>query len=350
MAAPAGRLLTRLAAIMGLVASLSGCQGERPQSDYQTLQGPTMGTIYTVRYRPAGAATAAAAVRAEIEALLERIDAEFSTWREDSQLSQFNRAASGQWVPVSAEVVGLVKQAIALGETTGGALDMTLEPVLELWGFAAGERERAVPDPAALAAALELVDDGLIEWRERPPALRKKRDGLRASLDFLVAGLAADQAAARLEAMGIEDFLVDMGGELRIAGSNPQGQPWRVAIERPASGPRRIERVLTLTDTGLSTSGDYRNYFVHEGRRYAHLFDARSGWPVEHEVASVTVVAARAVDADGYATALLVLGPTAGPALAERLNLAALFIVRDGAGGWRELATGAFERRFGALD
>ncbi|HSH27084.1 MAG TPA: FAD:protein FMN transferase [Wenzhouxiangella sp.] len=327
---------------------MTGCEGERPPSDYQTLQGPTMGTIYTVRYRPAGAATAPAAVRREIETLLERIDAEFSTWREDSQLSQFNRAPAGQWVPVSAGVVNLVKQAIALGEKTGGAVDMTIEPVLELWGFAAGERERAVPDPAALAAALELVDDGLIEWRERPPALRKKKDGLRASLDFLVAGLAADQAAARLEAMGIEDFLVDMGGELRMAGNSPQDQPWRVAIERPATGPRRIERVLTVTDIGLSTSGDYRNYFVHEGRRYAHLFDARSGWPVEHEVASVTVVAPRAVDADGYATALLVLGPSAGPALAERLDLAALFILRDEGGGWRELATGAFERQLAA--
>ncbi len=348
MAALAAGLPIRLVAIMSLVAIMAGCEGEGSQTDYQTLKGPAMGTTYTVSYRPAGAATVPAAVRRTIETLLERIDAQFSTWRDDSQLAQFNRAAARQWVPVSTEVVNLVKQAIALGEATDGALDMTIEPVLELWGFAAGDRERAVPGPAALAAALELVDDGLIEWRDEPPALRKKRDGVRASLDFLVAGLAADQAATRLEAMGIEDFLVDMGGELRMAGNNPRGQPWRVAIERPATGARRIARVLTVTDTGLSTSGDYRNYFVHQGRRYAHLFDARSGWPVEHQLASVTVIAPRAVDADGYATALLVLGPSAGPALAERLDLAALFIVRDGAGGWSELTTGAFKRKLTA--
>lgn len=318
--------------------------GHAVSGDYATLRGPTMGTIYTVKYRPIGPTTAPDRVRAVIESLLERIDAEFSTYRPDSEIAAFNRAPAQIWVPVSRDVIVVARKAVELSRQSNGAFDMTLEPVLDLWGFAAGTAPTHIPQSAALRTVMALVDYRAIDVREQPPALRKKRNGMRVNFNALVAGFAADQSAVLLRGMGISDFLVDMGGEMRLAGNSPRGGRWRVGIEYPAPGPRRIERSLELTDTGISTSGDYRNYFVYQGKRYSHEFDARTGWPIRQSVTSVSVVSPRAIDADGYATALLALGPVAGPVLARRLGLAALFIVSDGQGGWRERPTPAFIR------
>lgn len=329
--------------ILLCIGIVLGCLNACSQAgEYHSLQGPSMGTIWNLTYRQTGAENAPAAVHARVTQLLTQLNAEFSTYSEDSQVAAFNRAPADEWVAVAPDVITVAKQAIQLSQQTHGAFDMSITPVLRLWGFGPGGKPGHIPMAAQLAKAMRLVDYLAIDVREQPPALRKRKAGMQVNFNALVAGYAADRVAAILNTMGVNDFLVDMGGELRLAGVNPQGDLWQVAVEKPLDAARTVERVLQLSDTGLSTSGDYRNFFIHNGQRYSHEFDARSGWPVKQNVASVTVVAPSAMLADGYATALLALGLGEALKLAQAQGLAALFILRDGKGGWRELPTAAF--------
>jgi thiamine biosynthesis lipoprotein len=174
-----------------------------------------------------------------------------------------------------------------------------------------------------------------------PRALKKADPALYVDLSAIAKGHGVDRIADMLDGAGIESYLVEIGGELRVRGHNVRGKPWRIAVERPDPGVRDVHRVIEMRDGGMATSGDYRNFFEHAGRLYSHSIDPRTGWPVPHELASVTVLAPRAARADALATALLVLGPEVGFALAECLEIAALFIVRTPE-GYSDLPSSAF--------
>ncbi|NIR29770.1 MAG: FAD:protein FMN transferase [Gammaproteobacteria bacterium] len=300
-----------------------------------------MGTGYSVKI--AGAARRTEGLGREIEALLDRIDGRMSTYDERSELSAFNHSASTDWIRISAETRTVIDEALRISELTDGAFDMTVGPVVNLWGFGPDGRPRTVPSRTLIAAALERVDYRQVRTRASPPAVRKERPGVYIDLSGIAKGYAVDEIARHLERSGITDYLVDVGGELRARGRNAQGLRWRVAVETPDPDERSVYRILALDGTGVATSGDYRNYFERQGRRYSHTIDPRTGAPIEHALASVTVVHASAMRADGMATALMVLGPEAGYRLAEREKLAALFIVRE-KGAFVEKHTRELER------
>lgn len=306
---------------MALLAALAfGCQR-------QSFVGKTMGTTYAVQ-----AACPARLAGQRIAAMLAGVERRLSTYDGGSELSDFNRAAVGEPFAASAPLLTVSAAAVRLAERTGGALDPTVAPLVALWGFGAGANAGGAPPTAAeIRVAKAQVDYRQLALHQQPPALIK-RAPLTLDLSAVAKGYAVDRVADMLAAAACDAYLVEIGGELRVAGGGPGGRPWRIGVESPAGG----EPIATLAvfEGAVATAGGYRQQRSLGGRQVSHVIDPRSGYPVAHGLASVTVVAPTALVADGYATALLVLGPEAGHRFAESAGLAALFVMgaADGLG------------------
>jgi thiamine biosynthesis lipoprotein len=324
--------------IVLVLAALSGCG-----QSVERFGGPTMGSSYTVQFVPTGKAPDAAKLKAEVSAILASLDEQFSTYRDDSVVSRFNALPAGACMALPADMLTLWRYGEQLSRQSGGAFDLTVEPLMNLWGFGPQSRSEKVPDAGALERERGRV--GHQHLRLQGEQLCKDVD---AQLDFdsVVAGYAVDRVTARLAELGLTDYLVEITGELKAVGHKPDGTPWRIALEVPSGErERQVERSVALDGIGLSTSGDYRNYFEEGGQRYSHTFDPRAGTPVRHALAAVTVADAQALHADGLSTLLMVLGPEEGYTFAERNGLAAFFIVRQGE-GFATRATTRFEALF----
>lgn len=308
------------------------------------FSGPTMGSRYTVRVSRLPAGVTVTTLQTGVTVLLADINRRMSTYDPDSELSRFNRQTGTDWVAVSPELVFVVKEAQRVSELTDGAFDVTIGPVVNLWGFGPDPRADRIPSEEAIRQAQTRVGYQRLHTRDAPPALRKVQGDLYVDLSGIVPGYAADRVATYLEGQGIQDYLVDLSGEFRLKGQSPQQRPWRIAIEQPQPGERQIERILELSDTGLSTSGNYRNFFEQDGQRYGHVMDPKTGRPIRQELMSVTVIAASAAFADALATGLLVLGPERGLALAESRQWAVIFVRRGADGRRREESSHAFAR------
>lgn len=303
------------------------------------LSGPTMGTTWRVTVVHEGREVAP--ILPMIEAELAQIDQEMSTWRDDSAISEFNRRADTSAFPAPAALVEVVAQANEVSERSGGAFDVTVSPLVDAWGFGRN-KVTSPPTDEQLAALRAQVGWQSLHADRSAGTLRKDKPGLTITLSAIAPGYAADVISDRLVELGFARHLVDVGGEFRARGDGPEG-PWRLGIERPDGSldDRVVQEVVPLRDAALATSGDYRNYREEAGRRISHTIDPRTGRPIDHKLASVTVIHRTAALADAYATALNVLGPEDGFALAEREDLPALFLVRDGA-GFAPRATAAF--------
>lgn len=324
--------------IVLVLSALSGCG-----KSVERFGGPTMGSSYTVQFVPTGKSPDAAKLKTEVDAILAGLDEQFSTYRDDSVISRFNALPAGACMALPADMLKLWRYGEELSQQSGGAFDLTVEPLMNLWGFGPQSRREQVPAPADLERERARV--GHQHLRLEGEQLCKD---VNAQLDFdsIVAGYAVDQVSARLAELGLTDYLVEITGELRAVGRKPDGTPWRIALEVPSGErERQVERSVAVDGFGLSTSGDYRNYFEEGGQRYSHTFDPRSGTPVRHSLAAVTVADAQALRADGLSTLLMVLGPEEGYTFAERNGLAAFFIVRQGE-GFVTRATPRFEALF----
>jgi FAD:protein FMN transferase len=299
-----------------------------------------MGSSYSIQYVRQPGGPAPTQVQAEVEAILQAIDARYSTYRGDSTVSRFNQLPANQCLAIDGDMRALVSFGQQLAAQSQGAFDLTVEPLLDLWGFGPQARELQVPDPQALARARQRV--GYQHLRLEGDNLCKDAP---VELDFnsIAAGHAVDLIAERLRAMGIDSFLAEATGELKAVGRKPDGSVWRVALELPREDRRIARQVIPVQDLAVSTSGDYRHYFEDNGRRYSHTFDARLGRPVEHDLAAVTVLDDSALLADGYSTLLLILGPERGWDFAVAHGIAAVLVTRAGA-GFVSRGTPAFER------
>lgn len=315
----------------------------RDTEDAVVLSGPTMGTTYRVTIPRLPVGVSADVIGRALQEVLERIDAAMSTYRTDSEVSRFNRAAPGEWVPVSPGTSRVAAAAIEMARRTGGAFDPTVGPLVDLWGFGPTGPSRRRPDAASVAAMRNRIGYATFEERPDPPALRKRQVGLRIDFSGIAEGFAVDEMAGTLDRFGVADYLVELGGELRCRGGNLAGEPWIIAVEMPSLTERQPQRRIALTDAAVATSGDYRKFFIADGRRYSHVIDPRTGQPVDHGVAAVTVIGRTAMQSDALSTALLVMGPEAGCAFAERHRIASVFIAR-GEGGFGERMTASFGR------
>lgn len=312
----------RLLALAGLAA----CSRSGPE--LHVLQGPTMGSTYSVKWH--GAADPAA-VAAAVAAELDGAEATFSNWRSDSELQRFQAHRSTAPWPASAALREAVDLALRLAAVSGGAFDPTVKPLLDL--YRQSKQSGEAPAAAAVAVARERV--GHSRLRREGEALVKAREDVEVDLDGLVAGLVADRIGSRLEALGVHDFLLDITGEILCRGSKPGGAPWRVGIVDPARADADRQSALLdfpLRDRALCTSGDYRNYTIAGGRVLTHVFDPRTGDNPRHGVVSVSVLARSCALADGLATALMVLGPEQAAELLRACG-------EDGVGAWFVLAS-----------
>lgn len=324
--------------VLALVAALSGCG-----QSLERFGGPTMGSSYTVQYVTTGQSPQTAQLKAEVDTILASLDQEFSTYRDDSVISHFNALPAGACMALPADMLKLWHYGEELAQQSGGAFDLTVEPLMNLWGFGPQSRQEQVPDAVALERERARVGHQHLHLDGERLC---KSVNTQLDFDSIVAGYAVDKVSARLAELGLKDFLVEITGELKAVGHKPDGSPWRIALEVPSGErERQVERSVVLDGYGLSTSGDYRNYFEEGGQRYSHTFDPRSGTPIRHALAAVTVADAQALRADGLSTLLMVLGPDEGYAFAERNGLAALFIVRQGE-GFTTRATPRFEALF----
>lgn len=319
------------------------------------IRGATMGTTYQVKVADAPAGVKHGELQADVEKVLAAIDRQMSTWRPDSEVSRFNRAPAGEWFAVSQATAEVVAAAQEISRKTDGAIDVTVGPLVRLWHFGpdakteAGTKVKFVPpDEEAIARARKVVGYDKLEVRANPPALRKATDGLEIDLSSIASGYAIDQIGKCLAGRGFDNWLVEIGGEVRAAGRRGDGKPWQVAIERPMPGKPQLQSAVPLNEAAIATAGDYQKFFEHDGRRYSHVIDPATGRPVEHQLGSVTVVADSCMAADGWDTPLLVMGPERGFDCAEKNNVAALFIVRGK--DFTVRGTSAWKARFGRAD
>lgn len=306
-------------------AALAGCGGETLES----FGGPTMGSTYSIKYVQAPGVPGPAEVQRQVATILGEVDRQMSTYRSDSDIERFNALPAGSCQPMPAPVLHLVRTGEQLSQASGGAFDLTLEPLLNLWGFGPQARGTKVPSTAALEQARQRV--GHQHLRIDGTQLCKDA-AVEVDFNSIAAGYAVDRIVTLFDGLGIRRYLVAVTGELKAAGRKPDGSAWRIALEEPRDDQQVAERIIAVEGVGVSTSGDYRNYFQQDGRRYSHTLDARTGMPISHRLASVTVLHPSALMADGLSTLLLVLGPEQGWEYAEKHQVAAFFVMREGAG------------------
>ncbi|HEX9206693.1 MAG TPA: FAD:protein FMN transferase [Steroidobacteraceae bacterium] len=335
--------------LLAMLVALAGC-ARQPKP--LTFSGPTMGTTYHVTVAAVRNEGDERRVRQCIDDVLRSVDQHLSTYSATSEISRFNRSASTDWVVVSDPLFAVIAAARRVSVETDGAFDVTIPPLLRLWGFGPqsalqSTRDVEPPDPEFIHDAQASVGYRWLELRTQPDrAVRKTRVPLELDVDGIAPGYAVDRISDCLSGLRLPNHLVEIGGEVRAMGVRDDGRPWQVAVEAPLTGERKAYAGLQLTNLSVSTSGNYRDFRrLTDGRVVSHTLDPRTGEPVTHDVVSVTVVLPRAILADAYATALLVLGPEEGYALADAKDLPALFLERTGQPGqWRERATPAFER------
>lgn len=331
--AAAAALTLVIILVWGAAAPLGNSEGVAPVPPSR-FDGLTMGTSYSVQFVAAFTAEQQQALEEEVGELLFALDKEvFSTYAQDSELSRLNRSADLGPTPVSPELFSVLEESLRVAELSGGAFDITLAPVVDLWGFGPGKLalQRQRPPQEQLDQALSSVGYGAIKLNSANGTVEKERP-LTLDLSAIAKGYGVDRLAELLESKGISDYFVEIGGELRISGhKDARQQGWVPAIEAPVDGPSQVYEVFRSRGESIAIagSGDYRNYFESEGVRYSHEIDPRSGLPISHALAAVYVIDESAMTADALATSYMVLGPTAALELAEATGQAAYFIVRD---------------------
>ncbi|AFJ46414.1 FAD:protein FMN transferase ApbE [Shimwellia blattae] len=321
----------------GLVAGLlllTGCDTKNAPPEEKTtsvvLEGKTMGTYW--RASLAGVDSARAeTLRHKIQSQLDGDDQLMSTWKPDSALSRFNQSRSTAPWPVDEALSDIVTEALRVGAKTYGAMDITVGPLVNLWGFGPDKQPVKTPDASQIARAkaqtglkhLTVINKAGQQW------LQKDIPGLYVDLSTVGEGYAADHLARLMEREGVSRYLVSVGGAVVTRGTNGEGNPWRVAIQKPTDQENAVQAVVDLNGHGISTSGSYRNYYELDGKRISHVIDPVSGAPIQHKLVSVTVIAPSALEADAWDTGLMVLGTEKAQQVAREQQLAVYMITRQ---------------------
>jgi thiamine biosynthesis lipoprotein len=322
------------AAMLTLTLALGACAAQ-PVSRETLLSGETMGSAWTVKV--AGELPLPASeLQAGIQARFEAVNQALSTWRADSALSRFNAARTSGWQDVDSELAVVMAYALGLAKDSAGAYDVTVGPLVNLWGFGPDPATFRVPPAAAIEQAKSRVGWHRVEVDVAGRRARKPAE-VYVDLSSLGKGRGVDRVAEYLDEQGVAHYLIDLSGKLRARGRNAAGVPWRVAVERPgadvdASGPALESIVITLNDSSVATAGDYRRHFESGGRHYSHIIDPRTGSPVTHATVSATALASSCMAADAWATVFMAMEPRDALELAEQRRVAALLIGRADAG------------------
>ena len=339
-----GRATKMGLALIGL-ALLTGCDSDPIIIKFS---GPIMGTQYHVSVvenqgQPLDEAERETLAQGIKNALVD-VDLKMSTYKQQSELSRFNQSAAGEWFSVSPETATVVQEAIQLAELSEGAFDPTVGPLVNLWGFGPDLKPDQVPSDAELALAFERVGYRSVQVKGVDTAIPaiKKDKAIYLDLSAIAKGYGVDQVARYLAEQGFSNYLVEVGGELQLKGSKPDGSSWRIAIEKPTVGGQVAQHVLEVSNLGVATSGGYRNYFEADGVRFSHTIDPATGSPITHKLASVTVLHPSCATADALATTLMVMGPEKGLQFAKAEGLAVYMLIKAEGEGFDVIQTEQF--------
>lgn len=335
-----GNPLIKCLTLVALVFFIASCSKTEPK--LIRIQGQTMGTYYQVTYvldaeQQNDKQFSEQDVQIEINKRLELVNDLMSTYRPNSELSRFNKAEKS--MQISEAMSDVVEAALVLFEKTEGAYDVTVGPLVNLWGFGPDKRPDKVPSEVLINEKMKIVGSQYLSLDGN--ILNKSIPELNVDLASIAKGYGVDFIAEYFHEIGIDNYLVDIGGELRAHGVKPKGEAWKLAIERPVAG-QNVQRVIQIGNNSVATSGDYRNYFEEEGVRYSHTIDPKTGKPISHKLVSVTVIDNSCMLADGYATAITVLGPKAGLEFSQEQHLPVFLLVKEG-DEFKEYYTSEFE-------
>lgn len=322
----------KLTLILFFVIGLSGCFPSNNSAKTEVLlQGHTMGTTYNIKVVATAEEVATLKLHEKIDTALKQVNQEMSTYIPDSEVSRFNKSTSLDPVAVSDGFARVLAESIRLGELSGGKLDITVGPLVNLWGFGPELRPETVPSDELLASTRARV--GLKNLHLKGNQLSKDIPNLYVDLSTTAKGYGVDVVAELIEKNGITNYLVEIGGEMRVRGFKHTGELWAIAIEKPIFDPsgnhRAVQQVIIPKDNAVATSGDYRIYFEADGQRFSHIIDPDTGSPINHNLVSVTVIESSSMTADGLSTTLMVMGAEKGLEFAIKNDLAALFIYKS---------------------
>ena len=322
------RRLSHLTLSVLLLALTVGCQQGQTDATIR-LSGQTMGTTWSVVMLPNPDGTDAEALNQLLQKRLIQINGLMSTYDPYSEVSRFNNQTGTDWFPIAEETAQVIELSQEISRLTDGAFDISVGPLVELWGFGSTKRGEHIPTDEQVRESLARVGYKNIHLRREPAAIRKQIPELQIDLSAVAKGHAVDALAEILGQQGINNYLVEIGGELQISGHRSDGGPWQIAIEKPLEDAREVSTIFPITDTALATSGNYRNFFLENGQRYAHTLDPVTGKPTRHKLASVTVLDQTSARADALATALMVLGEERGRLFCEKNRIAAYLLIHD---------------------
>lgn len=343
-----GRALIVTGSLLSLGLGVAGCsESDRPLEPPVRFDGNIFGTFYQVTIMDPLTQGESLELEEGFKAELENVDQAMSTYRDDAELIAFNEAPLEEWQPLSNELIEVLAISQSVAEASQGAFDITVGDLVNLWSFGPGARPEEVPADDVLAEQLAQVGYDALEVDTQNMQARRIRD-VFVDLSGVAKGHGTDRVAAYLEQQGLEHYLVNIGGELIARGLRDEQEqtPWQIGIEVPEDGQQRAQHIIPLESMSVATSGDYRNYFETDGQRFSHTIDPRTGRPVTHQLASVSVFHPSNAWADAWATALLVVGEQEAMQLAIENNLKVLLLVRDGE-QWRSIASPEFVNYFG---
>lgn len=339
--------------LVALLVGLSGCDdGAEPRAESEphelvSFNGDIFGTFYQVAIADPLDTGRQEELEQGILDEMHEVDEQMSTWRDDSELSALNQAPIDEWQSISDEFMQVLELSQQVNQLSDGAFDVTIGSLVNLWSFGPEAQPEEIPDEAVLEERLATVGMDAIELDPDNLRVRRHRD-VYVDLSAIAKGFATDEVAAYLDRQGIENYLVNLGGEVKVKGHRDgDSRLWRIGIEVPRDTAQpRAEHIIGLEDISIATSGDYRHYFEQDGKRYSHTIDPRTGRPITHRLASISVVHSSNAMADALATAMTVLGEDEGMDMAIRDNIAVVMLVRSD-GDWESRVSPAFVERFG---
>lgn len=310
-----------------LASVLLGACGKPVNDSATVLEGPVFGTFYQITLPGDWSDAQLQHIQSGITNTLEQVNASMSTYREDSELNRLNATPVGEWLPLSGPLFEVLAISQDIARDTGGAFDVTVGGLVTLWGFGPDGRPERTPAASVLENKLSEIGHALLELDEASPSARRMAD-FYIDLSGVAKGYGVDAVGRYLDAEGVDHYLVSIGGDLLARGGRRPDRPWQIGIEHPGYGAGEVQHVIPLANMSMATSGDYHDYYERDGQRFTHIIDPRSGYPVSHRLASVTVLHRSNTWADAYATGLMVLGTEQGMAAARRLGLKVLMISR----------------------
>jgi len=304
------------------------CKPDAETKSQFSFNGNTMGTTFSVKFLTDDEVDLTD-IETSVKDILQTVNQQMSTYIKSSEISQFNSYDKTDWFSISYDFAYVVKKSIELSDLTNGTLDLTVGPLVNLWGFGPENRPSKIPSDSEIESKFELVGYNKIKVSINPPEIKKSNPNIYCDLSATAKGFGVDKIAEYFDTVGIKNYLIEIGGELKAKGKNQNNKYWRIGISKPDNF-SDIQEAIPLQYTAMATSGDYWNYFEENGIRYSHTINPKTGRPITHKLASVTVVHNSCLVADGLATAIDVMGPEIGYKFAIENDLSVYLIIRKG--------------------